>query len=164
MKSVSKRIHSDRSRILFNKKVLLRERKRHTARRVASTRCAALSNPDLVRLGGYPVPGPRGTHTWGVPSPRSRGGTWSKVWGVPGPRSLGGIQSQVWGGTPSRPGQGVLWVPPYLDLGWGTPHLDLGWGTPHLGWGTPLPGMGYPPYLDLGWGTPPPPPPQVWTD
>ena len=35
-----------------NKKVLLRERKRHTACYVASTRCAALSNPDLVWGGG----------------------------------------------------------------------------------------------------------------
>ena len=118
-----------------NKKVLLCECKRHTAHCIASTCCAALSNPDLV-MGGYPVPGP------GEPCPRSKGGT----------------PSQVWGGTPSppssRPGQGGIhgtpstwtWdgVPPYLDLGWGTP--------------LPGPGMGYPPYLDLRWGTPSPPP------
>ena len=52
-----------------NEKVLLRERKRHTARRVASTRCAVLSNPDLVR-GGDPVPVPGGGHTLGTPLPR----------------------------------------------------------------------------------------------
>ena len=70
-----------------NKKVLLPERKRHTARHVASTRYAALSNPDLVR-GGYP----------GYPSTIQ---TWSG--GYPGyPPTI-----QTWlGGTPSRPGQG----------------------------------------------------------
>ena len=132
---------------IHNKKVLRRERKRHTARRLASTRCAALSNPDLVRggtrsqvwggtpsqvlggahprSGGYPVPGP--------------GRTPSQVQGVPNPRS---------GGTPSRPGQGGTPGTP-------SPYLDLGWGTP-----LPGPGMGYPPYPDLRWGTPL----QVWTD
>ena len=61
-----------------DKKVLLRERKRHTARRVASTRCAALSNPDLV---------------WGVPHPRSGGGYRIS--------SLGGYPVSGLGGTPS---------------------------------------------------------------
>ena len=106
--------------LLYGKKVL-RELKRYTARRVASTRCAALSNPDLV-WGEYPIPG-----LGGVPSPRSRG------YPIPGP---GGTPFQVWvgGGTPDtpppvpRPGMGY---PPYLDLGWGTP--------------LPRPGMGYPP-------------------
>ena len=130
---------SKRAYVMNNKKVLLRERKRHTARRVASTRCAALSNPDLVQgctqsqvWGGYPVPG--------------LGGTQSQVWeGVPHPRS-GGYPIQTWSGdTP------------------GTPYLDLGWGPPSP---LPEPGMGYPP--DLRWGTPPPnlgigyPPGQTW--
>ena len=34
----------------YNKKVFLRERKRHTARRVAGVRCAALSNSEA-----YPI-------------------------------------------------------------------------------------------------------------
>ena len=119
---------------LWNKKVLLRERKRHTACHVASTRCAALSNPDLVWGGtqsqvlgeGYPIPG----QGEGIPCPRSGGDSG---------------------------------YPPHLDLGWGTPptwtwdgvppHLDLGWGTP-----LPGPGMGYSPCLDLRWGTPLPRP------
>ena len=90
-----------------NKKVLLRERKRYTARRVASTLCAALSNPDLVgggvphprSRGGYPVPG-----LGGAPRPRLGGG------GLPHPRSGGG--------TPSRPGQGG---PPLPRPGMGYP-------------------------------------------
>ena len=132
----------------INKKVLLRERKRHTAHRVASTRCAALSNPDLV--GGYPIPGPGG-----VCHP-CLGGTLSQVWGVPHPRSRGYPVPGL-GGTPSRPGQGVPWVPPYLDLGWGTPHLDLGWGTPPTWtWDGVLPL----PRPEMG----SPPPQQVWTD
>ena len=136
----------------YDKKVLLRERKRHTACRIASTRCAALSNPDLV--------GGEGSQVWG--------GTWSQVQGrypVPG---QGGTPSQVWGrGYPIQTWLGgVLWVfPP--DLGWSTPLPRPGIGYPHyldLGWGTPLPRpeMEYPPYPDLRWGTPPPP--QVWTD
>ena len=47
---------------LLNKKVLLRERKRHTARRVASARYAA------VIRGGDPISG----LGRGVPHPRSR--------------------------------------------------------------------------------------------
>ena len=152
-----------------NKKVLLREHKRHTARRVSSARYAGREGylvPGPGRgvpgprsgeggylvpgLGGYPDPG-RG----GVPSPRSGG--------VPHPRSgdypipgLGRYPIPGLGGTPSRPGQGG---------GEGVPHPDLvrGWGVPQvppppcqtwdgvspqsdLGWGTPRP--------DLGWGTP----------
>ena len=66
----------------FNKKVLLRERKRHTARHVASARYA-----DLSGGGRYPISGPGG-----VPRPMSRahvqGGTPSQVGGgVPHPRS-----------------------------------------------------------------------------
>ena len=86
---------------LWNKKVLLRECKRHTACHVACTRCAALSNPDLVWGGtqsqvlgeGYPVPG------WGG----------------------GDTLSQVWGGTLGTP---------HLDLGLGTPLPGPGMGYP----------------------------------
>ena len=71
-------------KIKANKKVLLRERKRHTARRVASTCYAALSNPDLVRGGGgYPI------QTWWGEYPIQ---TWSR--GYPGYP------------PPSRPGMG----------------------------------------------------------
>ena len=105
-----------------NKKVLLRERKRHTARRVASTRCAALSNPDLV--GG------------GVPGPRSGGSTQSKVQGVPSPRS-GGVPSPRSGGTPSQV--------------WGVPHpRSRGYPIPGPG-GYLIPGPGgYPIQTWLG--------------
>ena len=157
------------------KKVLLRERKRHLARRVASARFADQS-PD-----------------WGVPHPVLDRGGWypiqSCLWGYP-------IQS--WrGGIPSSPGQGS--TPSSLgwggegttsSLGWGgTPSsLGRGWGmgypsSPGMGYPPSRPGMGYTPqsrtgmrypplisrmgpplqtwnglplHLDLGWGTPPP--------
>ena len=55
--------------LIVNKKVLQRERKRHTARRVASARSAALS-PD--GKGGYPHPVPMGRRV--PPSSRDDGG------------------------------------------------------------------------------------------
>ena len=142
-----------------NKKVLLRERKRHTARRVASTHYAALSNPDLVR-GGYPIQTELG---WGTLPPEMG---YPLAWdGVPPPLEMGNPRPGM--GYPPRPGMGY---PP--KLGWGTPP-DLGQGIP-----LPRPGMGYPPtqtwdgvppYLDLRWGTPYPDlrwgtPPKIWTD
>ena len=124
-------------KISYNKKVLLRERKTHTARRVVSARYAALSN---VWVGGdTPYPG--------YPPP-SRPGLGSP----PHPRPGMGYPS------PSRPGWGSPNLQGTPNLGWGTPPTiqtwpqyphptpDLGWGTPHLEWGTPQP--------DLGWGTP----------
>ena len=110
-----------------NKKVLLRERKRHTARRVASARYADWGG------GGLPIPrsGGGGTH------PQIQGG-----FPVPGP---GGTPSQVRGrGVPHPRSRGAYSIP-----GWGegVPHQDLGWGTP--------PGQtwdGVPP--DLRWGPP----------
>ena len=122
------------------RKVLLRERKRHTAHHVASARYAALSPG-----GGGPYP----IQSW------MGGGTPSQVW-------MGGVTHQVldegypipdldWGVPP-------CYGTPHLNLGWGTPHLNLGWGTPLLaGWMkyTPVSRMGYPPHLDLGWGAPP---------
>ena len=112
---------------LENKKVLLRERKRHTARRVARARYADLLRvgwgtqshargvpsprsrgvPSL-RSGGYPIPGPGG-----VPQPMSRGGYPGLGWRVPHPRSRGGTPSQVWWGVPG--------TPPSSRPGWGTP-------------------------------------------
>ena len=165
-------------KIIFNKKVLLRERKRHTARHVASTHCATLSNPDLIQ-GGDPVPGlggngPRSEGGYlvpglGGPGPGPEGGvTWSQVWGgcpVPG---LGGYPIQGLGGCPVPglggypiPGQGgypiQTWsggysgYPPYLDLGWGTPLPGPGMGYPPL----PRPGIGCPPLPGPGMGYPP---------
>ena len=95
-----------------HKKVLLRERKRHTARRVASTRYAALSNPDLV--GGVPHP--------------------DLVGGYPGyPPELG------WG-TPRTgmgyPPQTLNWVPPRPGMGYPLARPGMGY-PPKLGWGTP---------------------------
>ena len=133
---------------IWTQESFLRECKRHTARRLASTHYAALSNPDLVGGGGIPSrPGRGGTlgtpQTGGVPP------TWD---GVP-LQDLGWGTPQTWDGVPPWPGMGYS-----PDLGWGTP---LTWdGVPPHTWD------GVPPYLDLGWGTPPtqtwdgvPPPP-----
>ena len=140
---------------IWNKKVLLRERKRHTARRVASALYADLSR--------------------GVPHLRSRGGTPSHV--------LGGTLSHVQGGYPIPCLRGTLpmgWVPCPMSGGYPVPYLG---GTPSQVQGYPIsgpggtparPGMGYPPgqtwdgvpppgqiwdaapplWPDLGWGTP----------
>ena len=51
--------------LMLNKKVLLRERKRHTARRVASARYTGEGVPHPVMVGGIPPPQPR----MGYPSP-----------------------------------------------------------------------------------------------
>ena len=127
--------------ILLNKKVLLRERKRHTARHVAST-------PSVVLTGVNPIPGPDpdgGTPSLGVPLSRSR-------WGYPH-LDLAGVDGGVphpwWRrgyppsglnqGTPlstfrwGYPITGQVLPPPHLDMarvppsgrGRGTPHLDL---------------------------------------
>ena len=151
-----------------NKKVLLRERKRHTARHVASARFADGGTPSSHGWGGYPI------QSWmgGTPCPRSglRGGgvlhpilnrgyprVSSLGWGggYPGLPPIPGLdrglsRSDDRGGTPVLILDGV---PPSAE--WGTPRPDLVWGTPYLdlGWGPPRP--------DPGWGTPLP---KVWTD
>ena len=71
----------------FNKTVLLRERKRHTDRRVASTRCRGGG-------GGVPRAGPPPRPGWGTPP--SRPG-----WGTPPCPDLDGVP------PPSRPGWGT---------------------------------------------------------
>ena len=134
----------------YDKEVLLRERKRHTARRVAvASACYAREGggtPSQVQ-GGIP------SQVWGVPRPRSRGR------GYPVP-CLGGYPIPGRGypiSGPARPGMG--YPPPPARPGMGSPRPDLGWGNP-------------PPKPDLGWGIPPwprpgtgyPPPLQVWTD
>ena len=105
---------------ILNKKVLLRERKRHTTRRVASAAMLGGVGYPVPGLGGYPIPGLGGVpHPRGVPSPRSGG------YPIPGP---GGV--------------------PHPDLGWGTPPARLGMGyPPDQTWDgiPPRPEMGYPP-------------------
>ena len=93
-------------KIYENKKVLLRERKRHTTHRVASTRC--VSGPggtqSQVWGGGFLVPGLEG-----VPHPRSGGYPVPGQEGYPIP-GLGGYPVPCAGGTPGiplpRPGMG----------------------------------------------------------
>ena len=109
----------------FNKKVLLRERKRHTARRVASTCYAVPVGGYLLWWGGaYPgggyLPWVGGIYSgWGVPT-LVGGGTYP-WWGVPTlgggvPTLSGGVPTLVWGGTYPR------WrVSPHPDLRVGTP-------------------------------------------
>ena len=118
----------DYSKLFYNKKVLLRECKRHTACRVASVRYAALSNWG----GGGGTPSSLGWGWGGTPSSLGRGG-----W-VIHPVLDGGypIQSST-GGVP-HPVHPVLGTPPVLILDESTP--------PSAGWGTPpppsRPGMG----------------------
>ena len=131
-----------------NKKVLLRERKRHTGRRVASAHYAALPNG-----WGRGVPHPVLAVVLGYLSPPSR----------PGQGGTPTIQTWLAGGgtpntpPPSRPGRAQ--VPPTIQTWDGvSPHPDQGWGTPHSQTcdGVPLPPT------DLGQGNSHPP--QVWTD
>ena len=155
-----------------NKKVLLRERKRHTARRVASARYVGGGTPSQVQ-GGYLIPGREGgtlSQDGGLPHPRSGA--------VPHPRSGGGYPVPGQRGYPI-PGWG--WYP-ILGLG-GYPIPGLGeypvpgpegYFIPGLG-GTPsqvqvgtqfqVQGVPHPdlvldggtlgtPHPDLGWGTP----------
>ena len=126
--------------MFLNKTVLLRERNRHTARRVASARYA-----------GGEVPHPR-SGRWVLPHPRSGG-----YYPIPGP---GGTPSQVRGGVlphprlrgypPARPRMGY----PPARPGMGYPPARPGMGYPPL----TRPGMGYVPLPqpDLRWGTPSP--------
>ena len=137
--------------IIRNKKVLLRKRKRHTARHVSSApRYAGGGGYPVPGLGGYPVPGPGGGYMVpglrGVPGPRSGGGTPSHVWGVPHPMSWGGHPIPCWGGTPSHV--------------WG--------GNPHTWDGVPPPSQTLdqwvPPPTIQTWMGYPLPPPEMLTD
>ena len=142
------------------KKVLLRERKRHTARRVVSTPSVVLPGyppwgwggyPDLGTppRGGYPPPLGRGTRTWVPPGGYlDLGGYPDPPGGVPGPGYPPG-QVPLQGGT-------QVWVPP-----WGGP------GPGYPPWGGTWPG--YPPRClmafwemlqsIMGYGYP-----RLWTD
>ena len=150
-----------RSNPQINKKVLLRERKRHrsTARHVASDRYGGGGGVHYpVMVGGVPHPDPphhpdlvRG----GTSSRPGQGGypgypttiqTWS---GVPHPDLARGYQGTLLGTPPpSRPS----WVPPH--------HQDLARVPPPAsrpGWGTPP--THHPDLTGV-----PPPPVEVWTD
>ena len=123
---------------LANKKVLLRERKRHTARCEASARYAGGGR-------GYPI------QSWwgeGLPHP--------VMVGVPHPVMVGGTPSSHGGGYPIQSCWGGTLGPPY--------HLPSPWGYPppsRPGWGVPPPTIqtwpGVPPtphHPDLAGGTP----------
>ena len=143
-----------------NKKVLLRERKRHTACHVASTRCAALSPvggggggrgglPTLALAGGGGVP----TLDWGVPT---LAGGWCLPWTaggyLPWPGGKGtypgwGVPTLDWGGgvlilagsTYLGLGKGYIWWPGGTYPGWGGESYP-GWGyLPWMGWYLPWP-------------------------
>ena len=103
--------------ILQNKKVLLRERKRHTARCVASTPSAVLSQGVGVShlwLGGYPILGWGGVpHPWPAGTPGSgtilgyppRKGPGTSHWGTPPPRKDMGPVEVLWDGYDVPPGK-----------------------------------------------------------
>ena len=161
-------------KIIYNKKVLLRERKSHTARCVLTRRedtpsCLGQggypiqswiggggTSPSQVWMGGYPILLMGGVPQGNPPFPGLDGGVPHSADGGGGyPRVT--HPSQVWMGVPHSADGGT----PISRMGY--PHVDLGWGTPppvQTSDGVPLPlsrpGMGYPPHLDLGWGTPPP--------
>ena len=99
--------HGCRSILLRNKKVLLRECKRHTARCVGNARYAALSNG----WGGTPS-SPGGGYP-GYPSPTrpGRGGTP----GTPPPSRLG--TTQTWDGVSPLPRPGMGYPPPLRKCG-----------------------------------------------
>ena len=112
-----------------NKKVLLRERKRHTAHRVVST-------PSFV-LTGYPPPvltWPGGVPCWGgtLPGyPQARTGGTQVGYPLSWPGGYPARGYPTWVPLPGRvppiltwPGGYPIWVPPILT--WqGTPQLDL---------------------------------------
>ena len=133
-------------KLQFNKKVLLRERKRHTARCVANTPYVVLTGypprGGVFRVpprgsgyppGGYPVRYPPGGSEY-----PPRGGTWSGTQGGSG-YPPGGVPSQVpWGGlgTPGGvPGQVPGGYPVRSPPGGGYPDTPLPsplWTDKHL--------------------------------
>ena len=140
-------------KFLCNKKVLLRDRKRHTARHIASAHYSALSNGG----GGYPI-----QSWWGTPS--SYGGGYP-IPGLDRGYPIPGLE----GGFPSSPDKGVSQGTP-IQTWVGVPPVHTWNGVPPCRpwWGTPLIQTWdeVTPYPDLGWSTPPhhldgePPPPK----
>ena len=137
---------SSAPKLVTNKKVLLRRRKRHTARRVAST-CS--TDPSLIS-------GEGGGLTPSCPAGGEGGG---------GPRT------SLMGDTPVQPDRRypypvLIGMCTLYKTGWCPPPPILGWTEcPLIGW------MGYP-HVRLDAVTPPPPnqpgwcnlPPPLWTD
>ena len=129
---------------MLNKKVLLRECKRHTARHVANTPFCCPNwgggTPSQVQM-GYPI------SDWGTPCP-------DLGWGTPLWTWLGYLHLDLarvppiwtWPGYPPHPH--LAGVPP--------PHLDLAGVPPIHTW------LEYSSPSRPGWGTPPPP--SLWTD
>ena len=130
-----------------NKKVLLRERKRHTACRVASARYAGGVGggvPHPVMVGGYPI------QSWwgGDPIQSWWGGYPIQSWwgGVPHPvMVVGGYPIQSWWWGPQ--------VPPTIQI----------WPGGYPRYSPPSrPGMWYPPPTIQTWDGVPPPTIQTW--
>ena len=135
--------------MFFNKKVLLREHKRHTARRVVSTPSVVLTGyptwqgtPVLTWLGGYPA---RGVPYLGTPILTWPGGT------LPGyPLAGYPLAGYPPAGYPSQgtPQAGPGRVPPWLDLAGYPPrclpHGILGNVAKHYGIWVPPPGVNKP--------------------
>ena len=123
----------------LNKKVLLRERKRHTARRVASTPYVVLTGypPILTWPGGYPA---GGVPDLGTPPSRAPPGRVPPPAGYPLPGRV-----PPWQGT--RPLAG------YPPAGYPPGRVPPARVPPHQG----TPPARVPPRLDLA-GYPPPPP------
>ena len=174
-------------KIHYNKSVLLRERKRHTARRVASAPSVALSPDGGGEEGRVPPSSADGRYLYPVPlgggvppsipdggylHPVMTGGTPSCPDGVGTPSSLdrGGLvppSSPNWEGVPpSSPDRGTQSSPNggYSDpvLMGVTPPPSARWGCPpSAGWGYPCQPDGGTPCRPDG-GTLPPPP-AMWT-
>ena len=111
--------------INVNKKVPLRECKKHTTHHVASRRCAGLVGVGGFPCRGYPFPG-------GVPPLPGKGGPPIQTW-------EGGTPHQLDGVPPSRPGK---WLPPHPPISWmGYPPVQTWEGYPPISW------MGYPPWM-----------------
>ena len=141
------------SKKYFNKKVLLRDRKRHTARRVASTRSAVL----VGRRWGYPSPILNGKVSQSCPG-------WGG--GYPILTWTGGMAVLSWlGGTPVlslMDGAPVLGSP---KPGLGYPQARTRVPPPAWNWGTPRQRSGTRDLgKNLGMGYPPPSPQCEQTD
>ena len=148
--------------VFANKKVLLRERKRHTACRVPSTHYAVPVGGGTYLAGGY-LPWPGGTYpgwgwylSWpggylpwlGVPTLAGRVPTLAGGY-LPWP---GGYLPWL-GGVPTLAGGYLPWLGgTYPGQGGNYPCQGVtypGWGGTYLGWGGTYHGR-YPPRPDLG--------------
>ena len=113
-----------------NKKVLLRERKRHTARRVASARMGGTPSSHGGGYLGYPPPPPSRPGR-GVPHPVMMG---QGTQGTPIQTCLEGTPSSHGGqylGYPPPPSRPDWGVPPSIQTWLGAPHPVIVGGTPH---------------------------------